>query len=80
VLAVAGITVFAFRKPDAIGDFSLFGHPHGLLEGEENLVASGGMRTGVFRLAETASILSETAGARDNESFQRLNRMACIDG
>jgi hypothetical protein len=65
VLAVAGTLVLAFRKPDAIGDFSFPNIRMDCSKGRKT-VASGGMRAGVFRLAERASILSETAGARDN--------------
>jgi hypothetical protein len=79
VLAVAGTPVFAFRKLDAIGDLSFPDIRMDCSNGKKNR-GSGGMWAGVFRLADKASILSETAGARDNESFQRLNRMACIDG
>jgi hypothetical protein len=36
VLAVAGTSVLAFRKPDTLGDHSFQDIPHGWLERKEN--------------------------------------------
>ena len=58
----------------------LSGHPLGLLERKGKAVVCEEIGQGRSGLPD-ASILSETAGAREKLKFlQRLNRMACIDG
>jgi len=80
VLAVAGTSVLAFRKPDTIGDHSFQDIRMDCSKGKGSR-RFGRMCAGVVG-APMISILSETAGARDEmlSFLQRLNRMACIDG
>src|SRR5262249_9077641 len=78
VLAAGGTPVPALQKPRP-GRLFLSGRPLGPPKRKRNL-RPGGMEQG-SSVYLTASILSETAGARDElEVLQRLNRTACIDG
>jgi hypothetical protein len=67
VLAVAGTSVLAFRKPDTVGDHSFQDIQLGLLERKKTR-RLGGMRAEAFR-SRIASILSKTAGARVKRKF-----------
>jgi hypothetical protein len=67
VLAVAGTSVLAFRKPDTTGEYSFQVIRMDCSKGRKP--SSGGMRAGATGFADKASILSETAGARDKRKF-----------
>ena len=65
VLASAGTSVFAFHKPDLLGDHS-FPHPQGCSKGREPMLSADcgqGFSDGPKRRAGVTLILSETAGA-----------------
>src|SRR3954454_1623761 len=62
VLAVAGTSVLAFRKPDTVGDHSFQDIRMDCSKGRK-LIASVDCGRGLSA-CRTASILSETAGAR----------------
>src|SRR5260370_15984335 len=65
VLAVAGASVFAFRKPDTTGEpFLLRTSAWVAQKDTENLVVLVECGRGL-PACRTASVLSETAGARD---------------
>jgi hypothetical protein len=63
VLAVAGTSVLAFRKPDTVGDHSFQDIRMDCSKGRK-LIASVDCGRGLSA-CRTASILSETAGARE---------------
>jgi hypothetical protein len=63
VLAVAGTSVLAFRKPDTVGDHSFQDIRLDCSKGRKTH-RFGGLRQGL-PACRIASILSETAGARE---------------
>jgi hypothetical protein len=67
VLAVAGTSVLAFRKPDAVGDHSFQDIRVDCSKGRKTF-RFGGLRQGL-PACRIASILSETAGAREETQF-----------
>ena len=81
-LAVAGAFVLAFRKPDTIGDFFLLRPSAWIAQKEEKTASLWWNACEGLSGVPDDLVLSETAGARDKTFgfFQRLNRMACIDG
>jgi hypothetical protein len=79
VLAIAGTSVRAFRKPDTVGDHSFQDIRLDCSKGRKpHRFVECGRGPSACRMA---SILSETAGAREEtQVLQRLNFTACIDG
>jgi hypothetical protein len=68
VLAVAGTSVLAFRKPDTIGDHSFQDIRMDCSKGRKTVVLEGCGRG--LPACRMASILSKTAGARgETQSF-----------
>src|SRR3954451_5009204 len=79
-LAVAGMSVFAFRKPDSLGGHSFQNIRMDCLKGEETLSLRRNTGRGRRLCRMPRSCLRLQASAARCESLQRLNRMACTDG
>ena len=83
VLAVAGTSVLAFRKPDTIGDHSFQDIRMDCSKGKE-AVALEGCGQGSSGLPDGLDPVQDCRRPRRNfvqyAILQRLNRMACIDG
>jgi hypothetical protein len=68
VLAVAGASVFAFRKPDPIGDHFFLRTSAWVAQKEVKILSFSAECGRGLPARRTTPILSETAGARDETS------------